>query len=191
MTVNTKGPYEVRVPYVASDGFPHTLRLNCIVAGATPAAGTPPEDINLVTRGGTLNLDSAVEGLMTAVQGRIPSSTHFGGYSLWKIPTGGGDPLFITAGDTISTGGVSGDMVESQEEIRTYRSANGGIAKICLMDTVVPGKSRIPLSSSDDITAFVLGTNGWIIARDDGFLVAPINVSMGENEVLFKARHRR
>lgn len=192
MAINKKGPYEVRVPYIAPDGLTHTLRLNAIVAGGPVEPGTDPDDVTLVTRGGSVSLSAGVNALWAIFRPRITPTTLASGFSFWQIPTDGGDPLFITAGDLTTPNGSSVNAFRANaEEIWTFRSAGGGIAKLCVMDAANPSNARTPIPPSDPIAAYMTGATSWVIARDDGFLIAPINVSVGENERLFKARNRR
>jgi hypothetical protein len=190
MAVNSKGPFEVQIPYIAADGFPHTFRANAIVAGADPAPGTPADDVTLVTRGGSVDLDTGVNALWNVIRNALPSTTTAEAYSFWKIPTGGGDPIFVTAGALATPDGATGAMIENQCEIYTFRSANGGIGKIMLMDTNNASVVRVPLAPANPIAAYVCGPTSWVIARDDGFLIAPINYCPSPNEALFNARHR-
>lgn len=192
MAVNAKGPYEVRIPYISPDGYTHTLRLNAIVAGAAPEPGTDPDDVILVTRGGSVSLSAGVNALWAIFRPRITPTTLASGFSFWKIPTGGGDPLFITAGDLTTPNGSSINAFRPNgQEIWTFRSAAGGIAKLVVMDAANPNNNRTPIPPADPIATYMTGATSWVIARDDGYLIAPINVSVGENERLFKARNRK
>lgn len=192
MAVSQKGPYEVRIPYVTADGYPHTWAASCIVPGSSvPVVGELPENILLVTRGGSIDLQTGVDEAWGALRQRLPSTTIATGYSLWYYADDSSAATFISSGDLTVPDGASGALVASQQEIRTFRTGFGGIAKIVLMDTREASSVKIPIPPTDEVLVWALGATGWIIGRDNGHFVAGINLAYGQNERLFKARNRK
>lgn len=192
MAANTKGPYELRIPYVADDFIGHTLRLNLMVAGSTaPTPGTPAEDVLVVTRSSSIPLPDAVDSFWDVARERLSTGTAASGYELWRIPTEGGDPIFITAGDLTNINGNGGLLVKNSQEVYTFRSANGGIGKITLMDVASNSETRAPIPSANTLGQFAISADSFLLARDDGFFIAKMNLSSGQNEVSFKRRNRK
>lgn len=195
MTVHYPGPYEVRIPYT-TDGLPHEWKGNCIVAGAAPDPGADPDDITMVTRGGSADLQTAVDGFWAVYRNLFAAATLAGTFELWRYPTPGGNAVFVTSGNLTTPNGVAGTYQPAQQVTLTFRTALGHIMRIVAIESSVVGNTREPLPTvgtggPQTTAAYVLSANGWLIGRDDAFPIAPLNMSFGQNEAVFEKRFRR
>lgn len=195
MTVHYPGPYEVRIPYVVGT-LPHEFKANLIVAGAVPLPGADPDDITVVTRSASQSLQAAVDGFWTFYRGLLGTDTTATTFELWRYPTPGSNAVFVTSGNlTVPNGGAS-TSIPAQQCTLTFRTGLGHIMRIVAIESSVAGNTRSPLSTAgsggpNTVAAYVLGPNGWLIGRDDAFPIAPLNLSLGQNEQVFEKRYRQ
>lgn len=199
MVDNFPGPYEVRLSYQttsASINLEHTQRLNCDLT-AVPTPGDDFTNINLLTRGGILTPDmaAAVEAWLALVAKRFFTTTVFGTVELWSYVPLTYDATFISAYSPVITAGTSLVATNpTMQEVMTFRTMEGGIMRIQLMEGVVTTNERSPYptlnADIDAIFDFVKGTSNWVLARDTSYPFAALNHLGGQNEKLFRQRHR-
>lgn len=197
MTEYFPGPYEIRIPYNV-DGIQHELKLNAGLAAASPVpvGGADPDDIILNARVGSVNLQEGVDALWGAIRPLMSSSALAGTYEFWRYPVPGAPAVFVTSGSLTVPNGSGGTYTPAQQATYTFRSALGHIGKIVLMEAVQAGNARAPMNPAaptavGTLASYVISGDSWIIARDDSFLVAPLNESYGQNEAIFRRRFRR
>ena len=197
MPTNFPGPYELRFNYTTTIGtrvrshqFRHSLDLLTDIGpgdifanydGKTKAGGSSPLSSYAPT----------IEGLLDDI---FHTSSSFGTVELWKYTAGTFDASFYSE-YTLGTNGVSvNNTVEDSEIIITFRSENGGIARVQLEETHFSrGKSQVFDTSDADINAlanFLVGGSSMMVARDNGYLFAPLKYHPGENEHYFKKTNR-
>lgn len=194
MASNPSGPYILEIPLITAD-FQHELTVNCDVIG-TPSPGASPLDVTLRTRSGTGGvLSGAANAFWDAVRPMFGTNTLAATYTLWKVGVTNTEREFVSAGTLTNANGLSGTAEPAQQATFTFRSGNGGIAKVVLIEPNAIGNTRIPLASALNaavaaVRTWVLSDDSFLMARDRSFPVAPMNYSLGQNEKIFKRRFR-
>ena len=197
MAINYPGPYEVVYKILVS-GLEHEARYNCVATPA-PTAGTAFASINLQTRSGTpANAQTCVEGLWNQMRPHFHTSVTCSAIELWHYPVAGSFARdFISATTpSLPAGLSSGAVILANQDTLSFRSANGGIMKVEMMEssfqthavtTLVPNSSG---NTIQKIAAYVLSSAGWLLARDDGFPFSAYRHTSGQNEALYRRRYR-
>lgn len=198
MALNAPGPYEVVYRVIVS-AMEHEMRFNCVALGS-PAPGTPFNTITFATRtvGVPVNAQTAIDGLWNQMRPHYHTSVTCGLVELWHYPVPGSDERdFISATSPVATAGTSsGAAVLANQDTLSFRSANGGIMKVTMMEssfqtnnvvTLIPNASG---NTVQKIAAYVLSSVGWLLARDDGFPFAAYQHTSGQNEAIYKKRYR-
>lgn len=191
---NYPGPYEIEYTLTGwtNPVREHVFRVSVAAVGS-PTPGTLPTAIDIQKRSGaTAKLDVVANQLWEFI--RLFYSTTFScaGYQLWRyVPmTYGKD--FIATG-TVTNPIASGSAIVNASQItQTYRSANGGILKIVLLETNQAGDTRTTLvpnpagTPSQRLAAYVMSGDNIILARDDAYPVNPLRDSRGQNERVWR-----
>lgn len=195
MTQYPRGPYILRIDYTQNQ-LTHTLDLNVDVIGDA-VTGTAPADITLRSRaGGGVLLNGAADEIWGVIRPNLPTSTTASSYALFKPNVNNNDLLFISGGIlTQPNGSSTNTVVPASQATLTWRSGNGNIAKMVLLEHVYASNSRTSLGASgtaaiEAINTYVLSDNNVLMARDRSFPVVPLNVSFGQNEKTFNRRYR-
>lgn len=202
MAINYPGPYEVEFIYNVTIGtviLPHYLRVNCAVVG-TPAPGTAMSAINVMTKAGTpAGLEASILAFWNWYKIQLGTTVTVGVPSLYKYDTGTFVKNFVSAygGTALTNGTGTSGIGDSHEMIQTYRTAAGGILKLTwLEDTNGTLVNRAPLvanaagTNDAKLAAYMISSAAWIIGRDDSFPIASMFNVFGQNEAVFKKRHR-
>ena len=199
MVDNFPGPYEVRLSYQttsASIALDHTQRLNCDLT-AVPTPGDDYSNINPKTRGGiaTPDLAAAMEAWLALIAERFFTSTTFGTIELWSYVPLTYDATFISAYSPTIAAGLSVTVTNPMmQEVMTFRTQEGGIMRIQLMEGVIATNERSPYptlnADIDAIFDFVKSSVNWVLARDTSYPFAALNHLGGQNEKLFRQRFR-
>jgi hypothetical protein len=195
MTAYPAGPYTLEIPYV-NQSISHSIEFNCDVIG-TPTTGDAPDTVTLRSKDGAGRpLDDSANAIWGFIRQLLNTGTLASTYNLWKRNPDNNDKLFISGGSlSAPNGSVATASVLAWYAIYTWRSGNGGIAKVTVLEPWISANSRSPLASSVvlAVTAFnswVLGDDNVIMARDRSFPVAPMSESYGQNDKLFERRFR-
>lgn len=194
---NFPGPEEIRLFYNSIAGgvsYPHVHRFSVDVAGDV-APGLTFADYPLNLKGGsTQTADLFIVDYVDLIADLFRTDTDFIYAELWRYTPDTFDSFFLSA-ETIGQVGVSaGATVADQQSIITFRSANGGGARLDFRHTV--GSEQItrsfptPNTTINALAAFVCSGASPIKARDNGFLISPIHWLSGLNEALSKKRLR-
>lgn len=194
MATNYPGPYELRIFYTVSS-LTHVMRLNCTVIG-TPTPGTPFSGIDIDDDLlGTEDLETATDDLVALMQPLFNSGNTTIDYAeLWKYTPGTFEASFFST-YSIGVAGTSGSVYNSAgQAIFVFRSLEGGIMKVVLMETVLPlaGPDTGVLANAQAEAFknhFLTGANRWI-ARDTSPPFAFKAMFSGQNEATFKKRYR-
>lgn len=197
MAINLPGPYEADYAYIVS-GITHHLRVNCMVMD-NPAPGTPFTDLEVQTRSGTpVLLSGAVQTLWDWIRPFMAGSVAAPTLTLWKYVTGTFEKDFISASSGITgAGSNAGAFNPAHYRQFSFRSANGGIMKVSLMEdsdtdnTITNLVANAAGNASQKLAAYVISTDGWLLARDDSFPIAPYHENQGQNEAIFRRRFRQ
>lgn len=208
MTTNFPGPYEVRLFYSvnvtgAGGVLQHEQRLN-VQCASDPSVGTAFSAITLVNGyGHNLDLQAVVDAWVAICKPLHNSgSATFDYAELWKYTPGTFLSSFVSS-YTVGVGGTSGSsVVPASQSIYTFRSTEGGILKISLLDTVeavnaLP-KTYAGLSALEKAVAdFVLDDvpvgytyGNFFLARDTSYPFGFNRLFNGQNEKVFKKRYR-
>lgn len=198
MAFNYPGPYEIRLFYSTTPvGHPqmtHEQRLNCVV-DSSPVPGTDFADITVETRSGAnIALDVAVDQWVNLLQPNFHTSSEFVLAELWKYTPDTFDASFISAYEIVEVGTSVGATVVAGQAILSFRTVNGGIMRLNLMESIhaVGQQQTFPTSVvviNDIADAIVASTNEWY-ARDNSYPISRYKFSPGQNEALFKRRFR-
>lgn len=192
MAINFPGPYLVDLRYTV-EGSTHHAQYNCDVVG-TPAPGTDPDDIDLITRGGTITpmLSAAMASWVTLLAPFYNTAVTFDGYDLYIVAPMSHDKTWIAAGTLVTIGTSANPSIIDGQWILTYRSIEGGGLKINLMQTIFAQAIGAPQSGfSGDAAAFrdfVVSSANWVLARDTSYPIAALNSMPDLNEALSKKR---
>lgn len=199
MALNFPGPFEVRLTQTAlfaSDPLAHTQRLSVDLT-TDPPPGTGFLSINVKTKGGILTptLASAIEAWLTLLKVQFADETSFGIVELWKYVPLSFEASFISSYNPTVVLGTSLDTtVKANQEIYTFRTTEGGIMRINLMETVRAVGLTISYptgdAAEDAIFDFITSDANWILARDTSYPLASLNFLPGQNEKSFRQRFR-
>ena len=196
MAVNFPGPYAIELLYEVS-GLEHRMLLNVQVSG-TPSAGVDLTTVDLLDKdGGTRPIVTAMDEFIDLLQIGYATGASFVEWTLWSYTPNSFDRTFINTWSVGEAGlSVAPTVLMSYRKI-SFRTANGGILYITMLEGISDGldQQSFPFSSGNmnDIANYVTTTGlggGWIYARDNSYPVAPLRLSEGQNEKLFRIRHR-
>jgi len=192
MPTNLPGPYElefsIRVP--STPNREHVHRINCNMSGSPAAGSLFPSILAFKKSGGTVALDVAANLYWSFVRQLYSTTSSCFGVTLWKYVTGTRAKNFISAYNVTTPAGAAGVMVEAQQITLSFRSALGGIQKLIYMEGNVAGKTRTTLLSnaagtaSERIASYMMSADNITLAADDSYCVAPLRLSLGENEAI-------
>lgn len=194
MTLNFPGPYEFRMFYTVLTRQ-HVQKLSMDVV-APPNVGDPFSTITAKCRDeNVVALNTAADAWVVVMKAFLKSTeatiTHA---ELWKYTTGTFDATYL-ASYNISVAGTSAGVANpSSQIIYTFRSDNGGIMRVVLMDTTVdPGPAQVFADLSAASLAVVNLVNSdaspWM-ARDNGYTHAFLRFLPGQSERWFKKLNR-
>lgn len=196
MTAYPAGPYLLTIDYVW-DNISHEFAANCDVIG-TPTTGDDPDSVIMRTKGSvSVDLQTAADALWTVIRMFFNGTTLASTYTLWKTNPDNEDRLFISGGVLTSPNGgnISAPNGVATEAIWTFRTGNGNVMKVNLLEGVFGGNVQIPMASDTTpgvlgLRTYMTGDNAIVMARDRSFAVAPMNSSYGQNEKTWRRRFR-
>lgn len=195
--VNYPGPWEVRLQYetvTAIGTRQHQLRMSVDV-DSDPGPGSDPADYDLVSRAGLYyTLETWMDAFAAVMADIYHSNSTILGYEFWKYASGTFNAAYQTSG-TLSVAGTSGNPAVSwSQAISTFRSQNGGSARLNFMESIrtqgVTLAYPTGIADADAIFDLIVSTQSPVLARDGGYLFAPLNWLVGQNEALFKSDYR-
>lgn len=194
MATNYPGPWQVRIFYTANSRQ-HVCRLDCDM----DIEGSPGENFGFWTplnNGATpqVQLDEAVDTFIAKMQPAFRTTDEISRAELWKYTPLSNDAAYQSVYTLGANGTSAATNVLNGEQIFTFRSNNGGTKRIHFFDGVQPwGATQAwPFSTTwaYDLAAYVVGGDGWFVARDNGRLFSPLNFLPGSNEHWFKDYYR-
>lgn len=195
MAENLPGPYELEFELSgwSSPARTHLLRFSCAVL-ANPPAGTLPTAIDVQKTGGaTAKLNIVANQIWEFIRLFYHTSVVSAGYQLWKYVPGTLAKDFIAAGTLTNPAGSSATAITAAHQVTlTFRSANGGIVKIVLLESIMTGDTRTVLVANPAGTApqrlasYVLSADNIVLARDDSYPIAALRDSRGQNERVWR-----
>lgn len=196
---NFPGPYEIEFQLTGwgSPAREHVMRFNVIALGSPPA-GTLATAIDIQKMSGaTAKLNVVADQIWSFYRLAHSSSISVVGYTLWKYVTGTHAKDFISAGTvTNPTGNTAGAPVIAHQTTLTFRSANGGVMKTLILESLLTGDNRITLipnpagTAPQRIAAYHLSGDNVAMARDDSYPIAALRDARGQNEKIWRSVYR-
>lgn len=195
MTLNFPGPYELRIFY-SVDARDHVQKFNVDLT-ADPDVGTAFSSILAVTKGGgTENLAQVVSDYVgLAVNFLSDTDASFDYAELWKITPFSFDGVYRAA-HVIAESGVNATATGPANQVTmTFRTQEGGSARMTLLDTVDTGWKNVSYSqlgagTAKDLFDYLFSSNSVFLGRDTSYFDAPVKYLVGQNERLFKRVYR-
>lgn len=193
MTQYYPGPWEVEIFYV--DGsLTHKQRLNCNMPAAGDV-GDPFSAFSTLLRNGTnLALNTAVDAYVALLRPLLASTTNITIANLYSYVPDSFDKTFQATYDINLLGNGAGTMQLNHYSMLTFTTQLGNNMKWQVMDDNATDINRIPIRDANitfqNLANYLVGTTGWVIARDGSFPAGKLNRVAGQNEALFKRRNR-
>lgn len=199
--MNFPGPYEIRLYYTTTPtgmpSFQHIARYN-INLTAAPSPGTTFNLLTVVPNGGApTTLQAYIDAWVLLVKAAMSSNANntIDFAELWAYTPLSFEASFVSAYSIAAAGTVGSAATPANEQIITYRTAEGGIMRQHFLEfaaqgTAVPDTPPFTSASFDAIRTFVTSVNNAWLGRDTSYPFATIAKYAGENEKLFKKRFR-
>lgn len=190
---NYPGPWEIRIAYsvVTTYGTKHhSCRMNVDV-DTDPGPGSAFADYDLKSRAGLYyTAESWTDAFVDLMKVLYKADSTIIAAELWKYATGSYNAAFQSAYSIGVAGTNVGTTQSFVQNILTFRSQNGGSARLNFMETCLGAGATDPYPTAstpiNDIFDLVTALQSPVIARDGGYLFAPLNYLPGQNERLFK-----
>lgn len=192
------GPYEVRVFYTVAAAGIASLEHRCtfdVSLSSDPAPGTAPAEVIVENKDGSdVAFSSFIDTFTAIAKLQFNVNTTFSRAELWRSSEGSHDFQFITA-YSFSVAGTSANPINlAHQQTYTFRSTNGGIMRIQLMETVSTFNGSVAYASAGAgekaFMDYIVSSTKPFLARDNGRPYASNRVSGGQNEKLFRKRFR-
>lgn len=198
MALNFPGPYEVRINYsvtVAGQTLQHQQRLN-FKCNPVPTAGDPFNSIAVERADGTTQtLQTLVDNWITVLRPMYASGVStFIDAEAWKYLPGTFEASYISSYAINLAGTSATGAVAAGQAIMTFRTLEGGIMKVSLMESSIavgPSRSYTAMTSAEqDIANAVFVAPQKFLGRDTSYPFSVLRLHPGTNEALFKKRYR-
>jgi hypothetical protein len=193
---NLIGPNQIEILYrvPTTPNREHAVRFNTAVQGS-PANGLPMASYSLLKKGGgTVTADAAINLLWSFIRQFYPAGATGFQVTLWSVAVGTSARTFMSSMTLTNPAGVNGAAVSPlQQHTLTFRSANGGVQKVVLMESsTAGGETRNTLlsnaagSPAQKLASYMLSADNVTLAADDAFAIAPLRDLTGQNEHIVK-----
>jgi hypothetical protein len=201
MVANFPGPMELRINYsvtISTISVPHTQRLNLKdFSGSNPSPGTPFSSINTADVNGTsVNLQTLVDEWIAILQGLYANTCTWSDAELWGYNEGTNDAYFISAYTLGLSGTAGGSNLAAAQSMITFRTQEGGILRVNLMENMLASTQPIPYASmtaaEKALVDFIVDSSGrrCFLGRDTSYPFSVIKWFPGQNEALARKRFR-
>lgn len=207
MAINYPGPYELRIGYTAAQLvtpiIQHVQRLNVKLVEPAPQ-GAAFATYNFIDKAGvnTNALNTLVENWLAKLVPLMNTLTTIDYVELWKYPTAQSfDSVFWSSYTPVIVAGTNpGAAVASSQAIWTFRTQEGGIMKVNLIEGVVASGNPLAYAAQTAaqkaVVDFVLSGDGVnytapFLARDTSYPFGSLKLFPGQNERIFKKRTGR
>lgn len=191
MAENFPGPGELRFYYTTA-GRIHSQRFNCRIDG-TPAPGTLDEDCSILRRDDIpVTLPDAADSWAQVLKLFLADESTIDYCELWRYAPGSTDGEFVSVTAVGVSGVVAAAVSPAHQQTYTFRTAEGGIMKIIMLETTstansVTSMATPPGGALDTLLDFVINSETSIfLGRDTSHIVAGLRRSQGQNEKLFR-----
>lgn len=176
-----------RITYTGLSGIHHQM-LPVNFSG-TPVAGVEPTFTTKIA--GTVAAETAISDWLDVFRAAFNTATLFGLVEIYAVNPTTEERTFIYGFDA-SRAGSSGDpSVQYSMGTMTFKTIGGGLLKIVAMEPVLGVNTKLypPFFLGgilDDIQAFVVDGDSFIIGRDDDYSFAPISWTTKTSDALRK-----
>lgn len=200
MALNYPGPYQLRIYYTVGSApvlpLKHVIQFN-VDLDDPPVLGDAFADMDCKARAVASHpLDLVVDELVAAlVAVYAVADANFDYAELWSVEPLSFNMTYVSSYVIDEPGTDIGDTVPSGQTIFTYRTYEGGIMKVSLMETTGAAGPTVAYSDlSADWKAiadkFTGDADSFYLARDTSYPFLCLAIHPGTNEALFKARFR-
>lgn len=190
---NYPGPQQLRIFYTTA-GYAHSMRLN-INCTTSPAPGTAFSALTVnLSGGGTAQLDTYVDSWIALLRPMFSAATATIDFvDLWAYDPGTFDAVFISTYN-VALAGTSGSSTQAAIYDKfTFRTLEGGVMNIILMESVATiGTSRAYSSltaAEQAIVNHVIGTSNALLGMDTSYPYAFRRNFPHQNEALARRRY--
>lgn len=192
MAQNSLYPGFVKIKYVS--GFGDHFKILPIHGYGEAIPGELPE----FTRpsDAPIPMNTAIDAYVAIARSFWTNTVNLVYAEAWKMDTPDSDPQFIYSYEIGVLGDDAGSTVSMMQVVMTYRTALGGIFKEYFMDAcnnwAVNIKDPYPYTAATvekEISDYLVSAAGsWIVGRDGGRIISPINLTTKTNDALRKDR---
>lgn len=169
MPKNTLAPGYIRLLYtVTINGIarPHIMNLGVRPADWSAATATIYKRDNAA-----IDWSAGVNVLVGWLKPCWPNVANFVSATLYRQDTPSSEPQYQSEYSIAQAGTGGGSVTAGRQETFTYRTFDGGIYKMVLLETgageVVRESVLTPATPRADLKDYVIGTTSWIYARDN------------------------
>lgn len=184
MTRYTLDPGFIKLRY----DDPHRTHFQtlCVLPFGAVVVGTEPRF--LLRDGSDVVMHTLTELYAAAMQPNLASTSTIVEATFWSKPTADADPIWIYTDALNLAGNGSGTETYTRQINRSFRTSNGHIMRNVIEACVsgLPNDTSTPLNPAESMSAFLLGANGFIVGRDNGYPAAALNYSTKTNDALRK-----
>jgi hypothetical protein len=142
----------------------------------------------------TLSLDTVTETYVSLAKVFMSSAdADFVTAELWDYEPESFDASFVAAYEIAEAGTSGNATVPASQFMFTFRTQEGGVMKVNLMDAAVsPGQPITPPYTGSTLAFASMFTDpdAPFLARDTSYPIANIRAYPGQNEALFKKIYR-
>lgn len=195
MALNYPGPYELRYNYlVATRAHQHRVSLDLTT---TPSPGDAFSTMTAVTRTGSPSastLDVDADDWIDLIRAQYNAGASFDDVELWKYTADSFEAEFVSS-LTLGLSGTAGAATKAaSNEIYVFRTQEGGIMKISLLDVTTDvgasvGYADLGTNQAAIVDAVLLSSN-WILGRDTSYPFSFVRYHPGQSERWFKKIYR-
>lgn len=190
---NYPGPYEMEFSYEV-DSIIHKTRHNMDVT-SEPNLGDPFNNISLLTKsGGTINADTFAIAFFDVWKLLYPADTTMVEATLWKYEVGTHAKDFISTYPIGQVGQAASAWTSMQQAIWTFRSNQGGIMRVDLLESISGGydqRTYSEMTATEQLMAdLITGSTSPVMARDNGYAFSVLRLHYSKNNALERKRTR-
>jgi len=176
-----------RITYTGLSGIHHQM-LPVNFSG-TPVAGTEP---TFTTKSaGTVAAEAAIGDWLDVYRAAFNTATLFGLVEIYAVNPTTEERTFIYGFDASRAGASADPSIRYSMGTMTFKTIGGGLLKIVTMEAVLGVNTKIypPFVAAgilDNIQAFVVDNDSFIIGRDDDYAFSPLSWTSKTSDALRK-----
>lgn len=188
MPTNDLAPGFIKLFYT-SNGNQHIDTIPILFDGV-PTIGLEPLLLN--ASGTSVTTTVGLTAYITAIKIMLHTTSSYTGFEVYSKAVGG-EPIFIWGNDLSIAGTSATATVVDSQAVISFRSSQGGVAKIYIMEHTQAVNQRVAARTGaaapvGTLVTFLLGTTNIRISRDGGRLISGIYYTTKTNDALRKKR---